>query len=134
RKIKTNIDFGSFKAILKAGAYILTGSQESVRKTAQTYQNRRDILIEGLNKIGWSIPKPKASMFIWAPIPENFKSSYDFTKALAFKTGVIVVPGVAFGEQGEGYVRIGLVQPEILLEEAVTRISTNFDKLKPPIA
>ncbi|MDK2824046.1 MAG: LL-diaminopimelate aminotransferase [Clostridia bacterium] len=134
RKIKTNIDFGSFKAILKAGAYILTGSQESVRKTAQTYQNRRDILIEGLNKIGWSIPKPKASMFIWAPIPENFKSSYDFTKVLAFKTGVIVVPGVAFGEQGEGYVRIGLVQPEILLEEAVTRISTNFDKLKPPIA
>lgn len=130
RKIKTNIDFGSFKAILKAGAFVLTDSQEYVLQNAQIYQRRRDILIDGLKEIGWDIPKPKASMFIWAPIPENFNNSYEFTKTLAYETGVIVVPGVAFGEQGEGYVRIGLVQNEHLLQKAVERIAAKFDKLK----
>jgi len=134
RKIKTNIDFGSFKAVLKAGAFALTGPQDYVRETAKTYERRRDILIKGFNKIGWNVPKPKASMFIWAPIPESFKSSYDFTEKLAYETGVIVVPGIAFGAQGEGYVRIGLIQPEDLLAEAVNRISAKFEKLNSSIA
>ncbi|KJS23414.1 MAG: aminotransferase [Clostridiaceae bacterium BRH_c20a] len=126
RKIKSNIDFGSFKAILKAGTDVLTGSQEYVKTTAQTYQKRRNIIVDGFNELGWQIPKPKASMFIWAPIPEGFNSSLEFTKQLAEKTGVIVVPGIAFGKEGEGYVRIGLVQNEQLLAEAVQRIKNNF--------
>jgi len=127
RKIKTNIDFGSFKAILKAGTDVLNGPQDYVKTTAQTYQRRRDILVDGLNEIGWHIPKPKASMFIWAPIPENFDSSLEFTKQLAEKTGVIVVPGIGFGQAGEGYVRIGLVQKEEVLIEAVEKIKSNFN-------
>jgi LL-diaminopimelate aminotransferase len=122
RKIKTNIDFGSFKPILKAGAFILNGPQDHVLETAQIYQRRRDILVDGLNALGWQIPKPKASMFIWAPIPREFPSSLEFTKQFAEKTGIIVVPGIAFGQAGEGYVRIGLVQKEELLVEAVDRI------------
>jgi len=126
RKIKSNIDFGSFKAILKAGTDVLNGPQDYVKTTAQTYQRRRDILVDGLNELGWQIPKPKASMFIWAPIPEKFNSSLEFAKELAEKTGVIVVPGIGFGQAGEGYVRIGLVQKEELLREAVDRIKNNF--------
>lgn len=126
RKIKTNIDFGSFKPILKAGAFVLNGPQDCVLETVQTYQRRRDILVTGLNELGWHIPKPKASIFIWAPIPEKFTSSLEFTKQLAEKTGIIVVPGIAFGQEGEGYVRIGLVQKEEILAEAVDRIKNIF--------
>ncbi|MFZ5943619.1 MAG: aminotransferase class I/II-fold pyridoxal phosphate-dependent enzyme [Bacillota bacterium] len=125
RKIKTNIDFGSFKAILKAGTYVLGNDscQEYAKKTAEIYQRRRDVLIDGLKTIGWNIPKPKASMFIWAPIPSKYNSSVEFSKVLANETGVIVVPGIAFGKMGEGYVRIGLVQEENILQEAVKNIT-----------
>ena len=85
------------------------------------YKQRRDLLIDGLKRIGWEIDSPKASMFIWAKIPEGYTST-DFTVQLIKKANVVVTPGVAFGEWGEGYVRIALVQPEDEIMVALANI------------
>lgn len=124
--IKSNIDYGVFYAVQEAGIAALTGSQETVAETARTYQRRRDILVEGLGALGWTMPKPQASMFVWAPLPTGCTSSTVFAAELLEKAGVIVIPGVAFGRQGEGYVRIALVKDEDTLREAVRRVAENF--------
>lgn len=121
--IKSHTDYGLFLPLQKAAVAALTGPQDQVKINAETYQRRRDILVEGLKKLGWEIDKPKATMFVWAPIPEKFSSSTDFTMSLMEKAGVMVVPGISFGELGEGYVRIALVQPEEKIQEAVNRIA-----------
>lgn len=120
--LKSNIDYGVFLAVQEAGVAALTGPQECVKENAQTYQRRRDILVDGLARFGWHIPKPNASMFLWAPIPRGYTSSIDFATDLLEKAGIIVIPGTAFGEMGEGYVRIALVKDEVLLDEVVQRI------------
>lgn len=125
--IKSNIDYGVFYAVQEAGIAALTGPQDYVRETARTYQRRRDILVDGLAHIGWRMPKPNASMFVWAPLPPGYNSSTEFAADLLEKAGVIVIPGVAFGKQGEGYVRIALVKDEPVLAEVVERISKNFN-------
>ncbi|RYD05391.1 hypothetical protein N752_08590 [Desulforamulus aquiferis] len=125
-QIKSNIDYGVFFAVQEAGIAALMGDQECVRKTAETYQRRRDILVDGLGQLGWQMPRPQASMFIWAPLPKGYKSSVDFCLELLNKAGVLMVPGVAFGEQGEGYVRIAMVQNEENLKEALVRIGSSF--------
>jgi LL-diaminopimelate aminotransferase len=89
---------------------------------AATYQRRRDVLVDGLNRVGWAIPKPKATMFCWAPVPRGFESSLAFAMELLDLAGVTVVPGSGFGAMGEGHVRIALVQSEERLAEAVERI------------
>jgi LL-diaminopimelate aminotransferase len=124
--IKSNIDYGVFFAVQEAGIAALSGSQDCVRDTARTYQRRRDVLVNGLAEIGWKIPKPSASMFIWAPLPPGYASSNEFVSDLLEKAGVIVIPGEAFGKQGEGYVRIAMVKDETFLAEAVHRIGQNF--------
>lgn len=124
--IKSNIDYGVFSAIQEAGIAALSGSQDCVKETAAIYQRRRDILVDGLSKLGWSMPKPQASMFVWAPLPGGYTSSMEFCLELLNKTGVLVIPGIAFGTQGEGYVRIALVQKEEDLSEAVERIGRCF--------
>ncbi len=121
-EVKSYLDYGVFKPIQYAGITALTGPQEYVRETVLTYQRRRDVLVEGLNSIGWKLEKPKATMFVWAPVPGEYTSS-DFATTLLAKTGVVVLPGNGFGENGEGYVRIGLVQDEEQLKEAVARIA-----------
>ncbi len=121
-KVKSNIDYGVFKPVQLAAIAALSGPQDSVVENAAAYQVRRDILIDGLAAAGWQIPKPKASMFTWAPLPEGYDSSKYFALQLLRNAGVLVIPGVAFGEQGEGYVRIALVQEPWLLSEAVNRI------------
>lgn len=121
-RIKSNIDYGVFKAVQIAGVAALLGPQDVVRQTAATYQRRRDILLDGLTEVGWMIDKPKASMFVWAQLPDGFKSSYAFAVDLLRRAGVLVIPGIAFGEQGEGYVRMALVGSETQLQEAVRRI------------
>lgn len=121
-RIKSNIDYGVFKAIQKAGIAALTGPQESIRNTVVKYQKRRDILVDGLSDIGWKIVKPQATMFVWAALPPGYKDSKQFAIELLEKTGVLVIPGVAFGKNGEGYVRIALVQGEDILKEAINRI------------
>ena len=125
--IKSNIDYGVFFAVQEAGIAALTGPQDCVAEMAKTYQRRRDVLVDGLAEIGWNIPKPSASMFIWAPLPPGYKSSKVFVSDLLEKTGVIVIPGEAFGRQGDGYVRIAMVKEEASLAEAVKRIRRNFN-------
>ncbi|MDW7676007.1 MAG: aminotransferase class I/II-fold pyridoxal phosphate-dependent enzyme, partial [Bacillota bacterium] len=128
-KIKSNIDFGIFKPLLEAGIAALTGPQEEVCNNAAKYERRRNILVDGLNELGWRVQKPKASMFVWAKLPEGYSDSFAFTEKLLQEAGVLVVPGVAFGRNGEGYVRFALVQEEERLKEAVRRIkATNIIK------
>lgn len=93
---------------------------------ARAYQKRRDVLVDGLAKLGWKIPKPNASMFLWAPLPPGYTSSTLFVSDFLKKTGIVVIPGVAFGSRGEGYVRIALVEDESILVEAVERVRKNF--------
>jgi len=124
--IKSNIDYGVFSAVQEAGIAALTGPQEYVAETARTYQRRRDILVEGLADLGWAVPKPRASMFVWAPLPPGYTSSVSFAAEMLEKAGVIMVPGVAFGSRGERYVRIALVREESVLLEAVRRVEQNF--------
>lgn len=120
-RLKSNFDYGIFNPIQKAAIAALTGPQQCVADTAITYQRRRDIIVEGLKSFGWHVEKPKASMYVWAPVPTN-QSSVDFAADLLRHTGVAVIPGVAFGRFGEGFVRFALVQPESRLEEAVVRM------------
>ncbi|KJS77560.1 MAG: aminotransferase [Desulfotomaculum sp. BICA1-6] len=123
-QVKSNIDYGVFKVIQEAGIAALEGPQECVRQNADTYQRRRDVLVHGLAELGWYVPSPGASMFLWAPLPPGYKkSAREFALELLNRTGVLVIPGTAFGEQGEGYVRIALVKDEDTLREAVKRIS-----------
>lgn len=121
-KIKSNIDYGVFKVVQKAGVAALTGPQDCIDATVDKYKRRRDIFIDGLAEIGWQIAKPKATMFIWAPLPEKYTDSKKFATILLEKAGVLVIPGIAFGENGEGYVRIALVHEEEVLIDAVNKI------------
>lgn len=120
-RLKSNFDYGIFYPLQQAAIAALTGPQECVYETAKRYQRRRDIIVNGLSEHGWQVSRPKASMYVWAPVPTD-QSSFDFTVSLLKNTGVAVIPGSAFGACGEGYVRIALVQPENRLEEAVIRI------------
>lgn len=126
-QIKSNIDYGVFYAVQEAGIAALTGPQECVAETARTYQRRRDVLVDGLAGLGWAMPKPNSSMFVWAPLPPGYTSSAAFASDLLDKAGVIVIPGVAFGARGEGYVRIALVKDEAKLAEVVRRIRESFN-------
>nr|WP_279233472.1 LL-diaminopimelate aminotransferase [Desulfofundulus thermobenzoicus] len=121
-RIKSNIDYGVFRVVQEAGIAALEGPQDCVEETARLYQRRRDVLVDGLGRCGWSMPKPSASMFVWAPLPAGYASSRQFALDLLERAGVLVVPGLAFGANGEGYVRIALVQEEDLLVEAVERV------------
>ena len=92
----------------------------------EVHRKRRDVLVDGLNKIGWSVPKPQATMFVWAPIPESFRSmgSLEFSKMLIQECKVAVSPGIGFGEYGEGYVRFALVENEQRIKQALRGLKT----------
>lgn len=126
-RIKSNLDYGVFLPIQEAGIAALTGPQDIIRNNVDTYQRRRDLIVDGLAKIGWTVDKPKGTMFIWAKLPEGFKSSVAFARELLEKTGVVVVPGIAFGKVGEGYVRIALVQDDEKIKIALRRIKDQFN-------
>jgi LL-diaminopimelate aminotransferase len=120
-RLKSNFDYGIFAPLQLAAVAALTGPQDCVKETAAAYQRRRDIIVDGFNSMGWHVERPKASMYIWAKVPTK-QNSFDFTVDLLNHTGVAVVPGKAFGDCGEGFIRIALVQPEERLTEAVARI------------
>lgn len=122
KSLKSNLDYGMFLPIQKAAIAALTGPQDCVETTRLAYQHRRDVLVDGLNRIGWKIRKPQATMFVWAKIPEPYADSWLFTKNLLQKAGVLVTPGAAFGPSGEGHVRIALVQDEDEMRHAVRAI------------
>jgi len=121
-RIKSNFDYGIFFPLQHAAVAALTGPQDCIAATAAEYQRRRDIMVDGFNAMGWQVPRPKGSMFVWAPVP-NGQTSFAFTASMLENAGVAVVPGVAFGPHGEGYVRIALVQPQERIRQAVERIA-----------
>ncbi|MFO0751741.1 MAG: aminotransferase class I/II-fold pyridoxal phosphate-dependent enzyme [Thermodesulfovibrionales bacterium] len=123
-KIKSYLDYGMFQPIQIASIVALRGPQDCVEEFRQVYQSRRNALIKGLNRAGWAIDSPKATMFVWAEIPEPFKEmgSLEFCKYLIAEAKVAVSPGIGFGEGGDGYVRFALVENEHRIKQAVTGI------------
>ena len=123
-KIKSYLDYGAFTPIQVAAATALNGSQKCVSEIRSIYKSRRDVLIESMARAGWDIPVPQASMFAWAPIPKKYqnKGSLKFARDLMTKANVAVSPGVAFGEYGEGFVRIGLVENEQRIRQAAKNV------------
>ena len=122
RAFRSQIDYGMFYPVQAGAVAALTGPQDIVARNREGYMARRDALCGGLRRIGWDVPDAQGTMFVWAKIPDRFTSSVDFVLELMEKTGVIGVPGSAFGAQGEGYVRFALVVPPERMEEAVRRI------------
>ena len=120
-RIKTNIDSGIFEALQYAGIEALEGSQDCIDENMKVYTHRRDLLVEGLKKLGWPIEKPKATIYVWAPVPAGMNST-DFAALLLDKAGVVVTPGIGYGESGEGYFRMSLTLPTERLEEGLRRI------------
>jgi len=123
-RIKSYLDYGAFTPIQVAATAALNGPQDCIKQIRERYRKRRDVLIEGLRQAGWEIEAPPASMFAWAPIPERFREigSLAFSKLLLEKANVAVAPGLGFGEYGEGYVRIALVENEQRLRQATRNI------------
>ncbi len=123
-KTKSYIDFGIFRAVQQAAIKALTGPQDFVKDLVETYRKRRDLFVKGLNDLGWEVPCPKATFYIWAHVPPKFSalSSLEFAQLLVEEAGVVTAPGTGFGEYGEGYVRFALVAPEPRLKAALERI------------
>lgn len=120
--LKSNMDYGMFLPVQQAAIAAITGDQSCVAVTRAAYERRRDILVEGLNAVGWKIPKPRATMFVWAALPGGYTDSRAFAMELLEKTGVMVTPGSAFGPSGEGHVRLALVQTEEEMRRAIDAI------------
>ncbi|WP_353929923.1 LL-diaminopimelate aminotransferase [Okeanomitos corallinicola TIOX110] len=124
KQIKANVDFNQYLGILNGGIAALSGNQQGIKNTITTFRQRRDTFIKALHKIGWQVPTPEATMYIWAKLPEPWShNSIQFCTELVKQTGVAASPGVGFGAAGEGYVRFALVQDSSILETAVSRIS-----------
>ncbi|HEX4198216.1 MAG TPA: LL-diaminopimelate aminotransferase [Caulobacteraceae bacterium] len=123
-RVKSYLDYGAFTPIQVAAAAALNGPQACVEEIRATYRRRRDVLVDSMARAGWEIPSPPASMFAWAPLPEAFREagSMLFSKLLIEEAGVAVAPGVGFGEHGEGYVRIGLVENEHRIRQAARNV------------
>jgi alanine-synthesizing transaminase len=123
-RVKSYLDYGAFTPIQVAAATALNGPQDCVENIRGIYKSRRDVLVTSMKRAGWDIPAPPASMFAWAPIPEAFREagSMLFSKLLIEEAGVAVAPGLGFGEYGEGYVRIGLVENEHRIRQAARNV------------
>jgi alanine-synthesizing transaminase len=129
--LKSYLDYGVFTPIQVASIIALESPYEIVEKNRDVYQKRRDVLVEGLNRIGWPVEKPKASMFVWAKIPEWVgMNSLDFSLFLLKEAKVAVSPGIGFGEYGEGYVRFALVENEHRIRQAVRGIKKALERFK----
>ncbi len=123
-RVKSYLDYGAYTPIQVAAATALNGPQDCVDEIRGIYKSRRDVLVESMKRAGWDIPAPSASMFAWAPVPEQFKEagSLLFSKLLIEEAGVAVAPGVGFGEYGEGFVRVGLVENEHRIRQAARNV------------
>jgi alanine-synthesizing transaminase len=123
-RVKSYLDYGAFTPIQVAAAAALNGPQDCVEEIRATYKSRRDVLVSSMARAGWNVPSPPASMFAWAPIPEPYREagSMLFSKLLIEEAGVAVAPGLGFGEYGEGYVRIGLVENEHRIRQAARNV------------
>jgi aspartate/methionine/tyrosine aminotransferase len=127
RQVKAAVDFNQYRGILNGAIAALTGPQDGVKAGVEIFRQRRDAFIRALYRIGWQVPTPKATMYIWAKLPEHWsQNSIEFCTQLVQKTGVAASPGAGFGKTGEGYVRFALVHEPSVLETAVERISEFF--------
>jgi alanine-synthesizing transaminase len=127
-KIKSYLDYGMFTPIQVAAIAALEGPQDCVQEIRDMYQRRRDVLCDGLNGMGWKVKKPKATMFVWAPIPEPYKQmgSLEFSKKLLRDARVAASPGVGFGSYGDDHVRFGLIENEHRTRQALRGIKEMF--------
>ncbi|MCA1804456.1 MAG: alanine transaminase [Xanthomonadaceae bacterium] len=127
-RMKSYLDYGMFTPIQVAAITALEGPQECVREIAAVYESRRDALCDGLNALGWKVEKPKATMFVWAPIPEQYRhlGSLEFSKRLLAEAKVAVAPGIGFGDYGDTHVRFGLIENEHRTRQAVRCIREMF--------
>jgi alanine-synthesizing transaminase len=123
-RVKSYLDYGAFTPVQVAATAALNGPDECVREMREIYKGRRDVLVESFGRAGWDIPSPRASMFAWAPLPEAFRTlgSMEFSTLLVEKAEVAVSPGIGFGEYGEGFVRIALVENEQRIRQAARNI------------
>ena len=119
--IKTNVDSGVFQAIQYAGIEALTGPQDCIAQNVKTYKERRDILVKGLNELGWDVPLPKVAFYVWIPVPQGYTSTR-ICEILLEEQGIVMTPGNGFGKSGEGYIRAALTVDKLRIEEAVRRI------------
>lgn len=129
-RIKSYLDYGTFTPIQVAAIAALEGPQDCVKDISDMYQKRRDVLCEGLNSAGWKVEKPKATMFVWAKIPDSYleMGSLEFCKKLLLEAKVAVAPGIGFGQYGDEYVRFGLIENENRTRQAIRGIKAMFKK------
>ncbi|MBL4646567.1 MAG: aminotransferase class I/II-fold pyridoxal phosphate-dependent enzyme, partial [Rhizobiales bacterium] len=123
-RVKSYLDYGAFTPIQVAAATALNGPEDCIVEARNIYRNRRDVLVESFGNAGWDIPSPKATMFAWAPLPEGFKEmgSFEFARMLIEEADLAVAPGIGFGEQGDDYVRIALVENEQRIRQAARNL------------
>lgn len=135
-RIKSYLDYGAFTPVQVAAAAALNGPQDCIGEIRAVYQSRRDVLVDAMGRAGWDIPAPPATMFAWAPVPEPFRAlgSMEFSKILLREAEVAVSPGVGFGEYGEGFVRLGLVENEQRIRQAARNVRRVFDRADEIIA
>jgi alanine-synthesizing transaminase len=139
-RVKSYLDYGAFTPIQVAAAAALNGDGSDIAEVREVYHRRRDVMVDSFARAGWEIPAPAATMFAWAPIPEAFRhlGSLEFSKLLVEKADVAVAPGIGFGEHGDDYVRLALVENEHRIRQAARNIkrflSTAADTLDNVIA
>ncbi len=130
-RVKSYLDYGAFTPVQAAACAALNGPQDIVAANRELYQKRRDVMVEAFGRAGWDIPAPPASMFAWAPLPPALKAmgSLEFSKQLLTEAQVAVAPGVGYGENGEGYVRIAMVENEQRLRQAARNVKRYLQSL-----
>lgn len=128
-RIKSNIDSGVFQAVQYAGAAALTGPQDCPVEMSQVYKERAEIVVDGLNSLGWNLEVPKATIYVWVPVPKGY-TSMSFQEFVFEKTGVVIAPGNGYGEYGEGYFRIALTVEKERIQEAIDRIKEKVGRVE----
>ncbi|MDR3497491.1 MAG: LL-diaminopimelate aminotransferase [Ancalomicrobiaceae bacterium] len=128
-RVKSYLDYGAYTPIQVAAAAALNSGEAAIVEIRETYKKRRDVMVESFAKAGWDIPSPRASMFAWVPIPEEFRAlgSVEFSKLLIEKADIAVAPGLGFGEHGDDYVRIALVENEQRIRQAARNVRRFFE-------
>ena len=124
-RIKTNIDSGVFRAVQEAGIAALTGPEEPLRQRLEVFQRRRDRVVDTLTALGWNPPRPQATFYIWMQAPDG-RTGTEFAAEVLERTGVVLTPGLGYGQQGGRYVRLSLTTPDARLDEALTRLTRTF--------
>lgn len=128
-RIKSNIDSGQFQAIQAAGAAALLGPQDITAEMSKVYEERRDVVVDSLNAMGWNLAKPKSTIYVWAPVPKGY-NSITFAEFVFIKTGVVITPGNGYGEHGEGFFRVALTVEKERIQEAFERMKTEIGRVE----